>query len=194
MALSIFGKIILIAFLFFMAEMIKQGPFIFQSGKKHFINILDLEFDKKKLNIKTGDTVVWTNKDLIRHSFINDFPDIPNSGMLFPFDKYQHTFNKQGSVQFKSSLYKNMLDMNIHLDKDLKEILITNKYFQTSLTLFLNSSKVYGHILYFTSRKLLFINKVSIIYMIQSLLFIFIICVFIFLLACICDYFDRVNY
>ena len=120
MALSIFGKIIFIAFIFFLAEMIKQGPFIFQSGKKYFINILDLEFDRKNLDIKTGDTVVWTNYDLIRHSVINNFPDIPNSNMLFPFDKYEHTFNKPGVVQFKSSLYDNMRDMTVNVEQLIK--------------------------------------------------------------------------
>lgn len=120
MAISIFGKIIFIAFIFFLAEMIKQGPFIFQTGKKYFINILDLEFSKKNLDIKTGDTVVWTNYDLIRHTIINNFPDIPNSNMLFPFDKYQHTFNKSGIVHFKSSLYDKMRNMTINVEQTIK--------------------------------------------------------------------------
>lgn len=120
MALSIFGKIIFIAFIFFLVEMIKKGPFIFQTGKKYFINILDLEFDQKSLDIKTGDTVVWTNYDLIRHTVINNFPDIPNSNILFPFDKYEHTFNRPGVVQFKSSLYDNMRNMSINIEQTIK--------------------------------------------------------------------------
>ena len=81
--LNYFGYLFLMIFIMFLFRMINEGPFIFEKGIKHFVNITDLAFDVKELQIKQGDTVVWTNYDQIRHTVTND-EDIVNSGILFP--------------------------------------------------------------------------------------------------------------
>lgn len=114
--LNYFGYLFLMIFIMFLFRMIQEGPFIFERGTKHFVNIKDLAFDVKELKIKRGDTVVWTNFDQIRHTVAND-EDIVNSGILYPFDKYTYTFNQEGEIPFKSSLYENMDPMIIQIEE-----------------------------------------------------------------------------
>ena len=118
--LDYFGYLFLFIFILFMLQMIKEGPFIFLTGTKHFVNIKDLDFDIKKLNIKNGDSVVWTNYDQIRHTVINDDGKINNSEILYEYDKYTHTFHREGNYKFYSSLYDNMDSMTVNVEKSLK--------------------------------------------------------------------------
>lgn len=118
--LDYFGYLVLLIFVIFMVQMINDGPFIFHSGTKHFVNISDIEFDIKSLNIKKGDTVVWTNYDQIRHTVINDDGKINNSDVLYQYDKYSHTFQREGTFTFYSSLYENMDKMIVSVGESLK--------------------------------------------------------------------------
>ena len=118
--LDYFGYLFLFIFVLFMIQMVNDGPFIFHSGTKHFVNIDDLQFDIKKLNIKKGDTVVFTNYDQIRHTIINDNQKMNNSEMLYQYDKYSYTFHQEGSFEFYSSLYENMERIVVNVEKSLK--------------------------------------------------------------------------
>ena len=118
--LDYFGYLVAIIFVIFMLNMINKGPFIFQRGVKHFVNIKDIQFDVNELTIKQGDTVVFTNYDQFRHSIITDDLVIPNSKLLFEFDTFQHTFNREGKFVFSSSLYNKMDDLTITVEETLK--------------------------------------------------------------------------
>ncbi len=118
--LNYYGYLFLFMFIIFMVQMIKEGPFIYISGTKHFVNIKGLQFDIKNLNIKNGDTVVWTNYDQIRHTVVNDDGKINNSNILYEYDKYTHTFRREGTFKFYSSLYDNMDKMTVNVGKSLK--------------------------------------------------------------------------
>lgn len=120
MELNFYGYLFLIIFIIFLFQMVREGPYIFHTGTKHFVNIKDLKFDINELNIEIGDTVIWTNYDQIRHTIINDDAKINNSSILFEFDKYEHTFNKEGIIVFQSSLYEKMPDMNVRVIKTTK--------------------------------------------------------------------------
>ena len=117
--LTYFGYLFAMIFIMFLFKMISEGPFIFERGIKHFITIKDLAFDVRELKIKQGDTVVWTNYDQIRHTVTN-VENIVNSDLLLPFDKYSYTFNQQGKIVFKSSLYDNMAPMTIVIEESKK--------------------------------------------------------------------------
>lgn len=106
--ITYFGYLILIIFIIFLLHMIKEGPFIFQTGTKYFIPITDLNFDVNNITIKKGDTIEFVNYDQIRHTVITDDQIIKNSDLLFQYDIYKHTFRREGIFTFKSSLYKNM--------------------------------------------------------------------------------------
>ena len=117
--LSYFGYLFALIFIMFLFRMINEGPFIFERGVKHFVNIDKLAFDVKELKIKQGDTVVWTNYDQIRHTVVNN-EDIVNSDMLYQYDTYSYTFNQQGEIVFRSSLYDNMNPMTISVEESKK--------------------------------------------------------------------------
>lgn len=57
------------------------------------------------LIINQGDSVVFRNKSYIRHTMINDEPDIINSPLLKPNETYQTIINRKGVYIFTSSLY-----------------------------------------------------------------------------------------
>jgi len=118
--LDYFGYVFLIIFIIFLLNMVNKGPFIFERGVRHFINIKDIEFDVNQLKIKQGDTIVMTNYDQFRHSIITDDTVIKNSGLLFEFDTYQHTFNREGVFTFSSSLYGKMDDLTIIVEETTK--------------------------------------------------------------------------
>lgn len=118
--LDYFGYIIFIIFILLMLNMVNKGPFIFQRGIKHFINIKDIQFDIRELTIKQGDTVVFTNFDQFRHSIITDDTIINNSGILYEFDTYTHTFGREGIYEFASSLYPKMEKLLITVEETQK--------------------------------------------------------------------------
>ena len=118
--LTYFGYLFLMIFIMFLFRMINEGPFIFERGVEHFINIKDLAFDVEKIKIKQGDTIVWTNYDQFRHTVVTDDAVIANSGILYEFDTHRHTFNRSGEFQFKSSLYSNMAAMTVVVEEPIK--------------------------------------------------------------------------
>jgi plastocyanin len=156
MKLNYFGYLFLVIFIIFIFQMITDGPYIFSSGTKFFVNIKDLEFDIKELNIEMGDSVVWTNYDQIRHTIINDDPKINNSPILFEFDKYEQTFNKEGIIVFKSSLYDNMDDMSVKVAKTTKGSNFYNEIFNNLIELIKN---IFQSFLYYIN-KLIKKNKI----------------------------------
>ena len=143
--LDYFGYLFIFIFIIFMIQMINNGPFIFHSGTKHFVNINDLNFDIKQLSIKKGDTVVWTNYDQIRHTVITDSQKINNSDVLFQYDKYTHVFQQEGSFEFRSSFYENMDNMYVNVEKSLKG---RNFYDEIGNNLFTLIKEFFGSILF----------------------------------------------
>lgn len=71
------------------------------------VEIIDYAFSPQTLNIKTGDTVIWTNKDNIRHDIkSNDgsFYSIPlDTGEMYAF-----TFNHEGTFKYRCGLHPTM--------------------------------------------------------------------------------------
>lgn len=118
--LSYFGYVILILFIIFMLQMVREGPFIFEKGTTHYIQIKDLKFNITELKIKQGDTVEIINFEQFRHSIIVDDPTINNSELMLQYDKYRHTFNKEGTFVFKSSLYDNMNTLTVIVEETTK--------------------------------------------------------------------------
>ena len=63
----------------------------------------DTAFSPKRLVIKKGSTVTWTNEDSILHTVTSgiDTPDnIFNSGYLKKGEAFSHTFNETGSFPY----------------------------------------------------------------------------------------------
>lgn len=77
-------------------------------NKKIHIYIVGREFSKSKLIISIGDTIIFNNKDIVRHQIINDHGSIPNSSLLYPGDSFEIICRKPGSYTFYSPLYNEM--------------------------------------------------------------------------------------
>lgn len=115
------GKIIIILFIIFMIRMAIVGPFIYNTGKTHYIDLLNFKFEKTDLKIKLGDTIIFTNMDQIRWNVINDNDLIPNSDLLYQYDRYTYTFNIDfDTVTFNTSLYENVVPLVVTQQKEFK--------------------------------------------------------------------------
>lgn len=74
----------------------------------HNIEISNLAFSAPALIVKTGDTVVWTNKDTISHTVTSDTGNEMSSLLLKPGDTYSHTFNTVGTFNYHCEVHPSM--------------------------------------------------------------------------------------
>ena len=118
--LSYFGYVIMILFVVFMLQMVREGPFIFERGTTHFIQLTNMNFNVTDLSIKQGDTIEIVNYDQYRHAITVNDPTINNSELMQQYDKYRHTFHKEGTFVFKSSLYDAMNTLTVTVEETTK--------------------------------------------------------------------------
>jgi hypothetical protein len=102
------GIVIIFVFCLFLIDIIKKGPYIYNTGMVYFINIKDNKFNKNILDISLGDSLYIENLDQYRHSFIINDPTIRNSDILYQYDDYRMIFNRPGQYTISSTLYKNV--------------------------------------------------------------------------------------
>lgn len=112
-----FFKFLLYSFIIiFLYIRLKSGPYIYQSGKKYYIDIKNHNFNIEELNIRKGDTLIFTNKDQIRHTVTTKNMNIENSEILFQYDTFEVTINKANIILvFESSLYQNMNKLKVNV-------------------------------------------------------------------------------
>lgn len=115
---------------------LRSGPYIYQSSQKHYINIINHKFDTPKLTIKKGDTIIFNNKDQIRHTVVTDNNFIDNSPILFQNDFWEISLNTESKqVIFYSSLYNNMNQVDITIEEIFKDTTAQNKFRKNLLNL-----------------------------------------------------------
>ena len=64
------------------------------------ISIMDYSFNPGELTINVGDTVIWTNKDSVKHTVTSDSGDELGSELLLKDKSYSHTFNSKGEFGY----------------------------------------------------------------------------------------------
>ena len=64
------------------------------------ISIMDYSFNLGELTINVGDTVIWTNKDSVKHTVTSDSGDELGSELLSKDKSYSHTFNSKGEFGY----------------------------------------------------------------------------------------------
>jgi amicyanin len=85
-----------------------QNPGTNQTAGGKTIIMKNFAFDPAELKIKTGDKVVWTNKDSVPHNLISNAgneiisPTIPVGGT------YSHTFNTAGEYDYLCEIHTGM--------------------------------------------------------------------------------------
>lgn len=68
----------------------------------HAVSIVDGAFAPRRITIKVGDSVTWTNKDSAIHDVTFDGFGSPVMG---PGDRYPHTFKKAGSFTYVCAIH-----------------------------------------------------------------------------------------
>ncbi|MCV0400020.1 MAG: multicopper oxidase domain-containing protein [Nitrosarchaeum sp.] len=74
---------------------VEEGSAIKSSNKSYY---------PKLTQIKVGDTVTWTNKDISVHTVTSN-DDLFDSGMLMPGDTFEHTFDGAGLYEYYCMLH-----------------------------------------------------------------------------------------
>jgi len=77
-------------------------------GKTYNIDISNFAFSPATLNIKKGDTVIWTNSDTVPHTIAGDSGTELESDQLSKGQTYTHTFNTAGTFNYHCSIHKSM--------------------------------------------------------------------------------------
>ena len=78
-------------------------------GKTHKVTIKNLKYDPPKLQIKPGETVIWTNKDDNNHTVTpDDAKAFDSSDNLGTGDTFSHTFDKPGKFGYHCKYHPRM--------------------------------------------------------------------------------------
>jgi plastocyanin len=110
---------------FAMISVISSGHFsAFAQGSNVQVTIVpggstmtDKGYSPNPVQVKVGQTVVWTNKDTVQHTITSGSPGSADSGkefdsgltkLLSPGSTFQHTFTKAGSFPYYCQLHPTM--------------------------------------------------------------------------------------
>lgn len=72
------------------------------------VNIQGFAFSPSSLNVKVGDTVIWTNKDSAPHTVTSDSGSELASSSLSNRQTYSHTFNTAGTYNYHCNFHTSM--------------------------------------------------------------------------------------
>lgn len=134
--MNFFKFLLYSSFIILLYMRLRSGPYIYQSSKKHNIIINNHKFDTEKLIIKKGDTIVFINKDQIRHTIKNNNNFIENSPILFQNDIWEVVIDTDSKIIiFESSLYENMNKIEIEIEEIFKDLSAQQKFRKNLLNL-----------------------------------------------------------
>ena len=77
-------------------------------GTKKDVEISGFEFDPNTITVPKGASVVWTNKDSVRHTIVSDSGDEINSDTLSQGESYVHAFNTAGIYEYHCGIHPSM--------------------------------------------------------------------------------------
>ena len=72
------------------------------------ISIEGFAFDAKTVTVPKGATVIWTNKDSVRHNVLSDSGSELRSDLLAQGESYSHTFDVAGTYTYHCGPHPNM--------------------------------------------------------------------------------------
>jgi plastocyanin len=82
------------------------------SGGVTRIDMKNIQFDPKKVSVKKGSTVEWTNDDSVNHDVTKKSGPGPNfssgSGNLANGATYSVTFNTVGTIRYRCTIHPGM--------------------------------------------------------------------------------------
>lgn len=71
-----------------------------QTQGQKVVLIENFAYSPKELTVSVGETVVWKNKDSIRHNVFSDSGNELASDLLGQDETYSHTFNQTGEYAY----------------------------------------------------------------------------------------------
>ena len=74
------------------------------AGKTHAVRIEGMKFNPERLEVAAGDTVVWTNKDLVPHTVTAGAAKV-ESGELAPSKSWRFVAKKKGEMPYICRLH-----------------------------------------------------------------------------------------
>lgn len=78
------------------------------TASKVYVNISNFSFSPQVIAIKTGDAVVWVNKDSVSHTSKSDGAILWDSGNIAPGGSFSHTFKAPGSYNYSCAIHPTM--------------------------------------------------------------------------------------
>jgi plastocyanin len=72
------------------------------------ISIKGFAFNPSTVNIKVGDSVIWTNEDSAPHTIVSDSGNEIGSGTLSSGATYSHTFSTAGTYEYHCGIHTSM--------------------------------------------------------------------------------------
>ena len=72
------------------------------------IEIKNFAFNSAILNIKVGDTIIWTNKDSVKHTATSDSGDELASPLVGEGETYSHKFETAGTYDYHCTPHPSM--------------------------------------------------------------------------------------
>jgi len=72
------------------------------------VEIKNFAFVPSEITIKSGETIVWTNKDSTSHTITSDSGSEISSPSLSNGQTYSHTFNSAGAFDYHCSIHPSM--------------------------------------------------------------------------------------
>lgn len=144
--MNFFKFLLYSSFIILLYMRLKSGPYIFQSSKKHIINIIKHNFDNNNINIKRGDTLIFINKDQIRHTIKTNNQFIPNSPILFQNDIWEITLDTDFKNVIFEFLYDNMNQVNVKILDIFKDNSTKNQFRNNLLNIKKQINKIFDYI------------------------------------------------
>ena len=86
------------------------------AGRRHTVTIQGLKFKPEKIEIESGDTVVWVNKDDRDHTVVADDGAF-ESPLIRNGKSYEKKFNKPGKYNYGDDLHPRMRGLVVVRDK-----------------------------------------------------------------------------
>lgn len=79
-----------------------------QEPLTYTVEIADFSFNSELLEVRVGDTVVWTNRDNTRHTVTSDAGIELDSELLSKGTSYSHTFTSVGTYRYHCTPHPSM--------------------------------------------------------------------------------------
>ena len=74
------------------------------AGKTHEVRIEGMKFDPERLEVAAGDTVVWTNRDVVPHTVTAGGAKV-ESGEIAPNKSWRFVAKKKGEMPYLCRLH-----------------------------------------------------------------------------------------